>query len=422
MDSSGATDHGRLPSRVVAIEGLRGYLALWVVACHVMWYSGYEDSALRALPQLIFRGFYAVDIFVIVSGFVIFYLLDRRELAASEFIKQRFFRLFPLFFTLFVVSMLLYEVNLWNLDHFPYYTEHRISFMTSQMASWVDHVFMNVFLHATMLHGVVPESVVRDAPGAFLMPAWSISLEWQFYLLAPLLYAVATSRQGSRLLLVAFCIALYLGSIYILPRVGYGAFLPFHIEFFFFGAASYFLYRLVSMSRWRFEAPARADVCFPIAAMLAAVVAFSARSWSQIPMIFWILFLGIVLEPQGSLVSRIARPIFENRFTQYLGRISYSIYLSHALVLMLVQYCLLVAMPHLGQLAHCLILFVVCTSVTIALSGLLYRYIEVPGIAYGKRGSAKSVRDLSHGYSALVARLGKRPVSYSTRKFRSLPD
>lgn len=38
-----------------------------------------------------------------------------------------------------------------------------------------------------MFHGAVPEVLVKDAPGAFLEPAWSISLEWQFYLVAPLL-------------------------------------------------------------------------------------------------------------------------------------------------------------------------------------------------------------------------------------------
>ena len=59
----------RSSHRVVAIEGLRGYLALWVLVCHAFWASGIETGTLSGLPQLLRQGDLAVRLFIIVSGF-----------------------------------------------------------------------------------------------------------------------------------------------------------------------------------------------------------------------------------------------------------------------------------------------------------------------------------------------------------------
>lgn len=61
-------------------------------------------------------------------------------------------------------------------------------YFTGMVESWWANIHWNIPLHLLMLHGVVPEVLVARAPGAFLAPAWSVSLEWQFYLVAPLAY------------------------------------------------------------------------------------------------------------------------------------------------------------------------------------------------------------------------------------------
>lgn len=387
MNPSSGISRG--PSRIVAIDGFRAYLALWVVGCHVLWYSGYEESAIGTPLKLISRGHYPVDVFIIISGFVIFFLLDRRNAIPADFIRQRFFRLFPLFFTLFLVGVLLYKVQVWNFEQIRYFSPDRSAHTAAQLASWIEHVYLSIALHVTMLHGIVPEIAYQDAPGAFLIPAWSVSLEWQFYLIAPFIYMLVMARPANRLLLAAICFVLFSTRTYLFPEVRYGAFLPFHIEFFFVGAGSYFLYKHLDETR---RAQSHGDVWFPVAILLVAIL-ISARTWSQIPLILWILFIGLILEPRHSYASRCLMPLFENKVTQYLGRISYSIYLSHILVIALVQFVLLSAMPGLDQLTHCMLLLLLSLPLTLALSDVLYRYIEVPGIAYGRRsGSLDKVK------------------------------
>lgn len=48
---------------------------------------------------------YAVDVFIILSGFVIFYLLDHQHLSYRVFICRRFFRLAPLFFLVVLIAI-----------------------------------------------------------------------------------------------------------------------------------------------------------------------------------------------------------------------------------------------------------------------------------------------------------------------------
>src|SRR5689334_15384840 len=82
--------------RLNLIEGMRAYLALWVLLCHTLWFSGYTQQVLSGPAKLLVEGRCAVDVFIIISGFVIFFLLDHQRDTWRPFIVRRFFRLFPL--------------------------------------------------------------------------------------------------------------------------------------------------------------------------------------------------------------------------------------------------------------------------------------------------------------------------------------
>ncbi|HEO1574281.1 TPA: acyltransferase [Klebsiella aerogenes] len=85
------------------LEGLRGLMALWVV-------FGHSLAALpiinKHLPPTALNS-YAVDVFIMLSGFVIFFMIDNKRQPYLQYIVQRFFRIFPLYILVLVISIIL---------------------------------------------------------------------------------------------------------------------------------------------------------------------------------------------------------------------------------------------------------------------------------------------------------------------------
>lgn len=85
------------------LEGLRGLMALWVV-------FGHSLAALPLINQHVpptALNSYAVDVFIILSGFVIFFMIDNKRQPYFQYITQRFFRIFPLYLLVLVASTIL---------------------------------------------------------------------------------------------------------------------------------------------------------------------------------------------------------------------------------------------------------------------------------------------------------------------------
>jgi peptidoglycan/LPS O-acetylase OafA/YrhL len=95
--------------------------------------------------------------------------------------------------------------------------------------------------------------------------------------------------------------------------------------------------------------------------------------------------MGIILEPSNSFFARMLTPLFTNRFSLWIGKISYSVYLSHALVLGIGQYMLMKYCPTLTQKEFFVVLLLITLTTTLLFSSLLYRTIEAPFIEIGRQ-------------------------------------
>lgn len=84
-------------NRILEFEGLRGLLAWWVVVSHALFAAGFTLDTLPRGIRILAHGDYAVDVFIILSGFVIFKLLREGKEPWRVFMVRRVFRLFPVY-------------------------------------------------------------------------------------------------------------------------------------------------------------------------------------------------------------------------------------------------------------------------------------------------------------------------------------
>lgn len=93
---------GLMP-HVLALDGLRGVAAVWVVLFHLPWPSHFRTAA------LVQGGYLAVDLFFILSGFVIARAYGARldsGRAVGLFLWRRCFRIYPLYAVALAVLVL----------------------------------------------------------------------------------------------------------------------------------------------------------------------------------------------------------------------------------------------------------------------------------------------------------------------------
>jgi peptidoglycan/LPS O-acetylase OafA/YrhL len=356
---------------VKEFDGLRGLLALWVFIAHAIELGPYSSVARHLHPE------YAVDVFIILSGFVIFHLLSRGEDFAT-FITRRFFRLFPVFAVCFLFALLLMQG--WKLTDgvaFGYIAPHSLR--------------GHMIAHATMLHGALPEQLLPNSAAAVLPPAWSISLEWQFYLIAPLLFwfvlrpgwkfgAALAALIIVRVLVMSHSAGLLLPGA---PRdlaFNSSAFLPMKIEFFAAGALSWMLWRAYREGRVKLTSR---RLTLAMAGALVIMVATKSP-----PLGFWMAGFALLLDANGEVMCRFSKwvtRVLTQRMARFLGEISYSFYLVHLPTIVLMRQVLAVPMSHRSPMTFALTVAVSSASASLVFAWLLHVLVEKPMMAFGKR-------------------------------------
>lgn len=305
-------------SKIRELDGLRGVLAVWVVGAHLLPSAGIDAARFGWFAPL-FGEHMRVQIFCILSGFVIFLMFDKRRSGWADFVRGRFWRLYPVYILAFGLSVLMVPVTVAALQSAPFSglrMEARLAIMDSALAQPLEHVLV----HVTLLHGVVLHSLLLHAAYAFLGQGWNISTEFQFYLLAPLLFAgLVTGPLWRRALAAAACLGLWAA----LRQWPNPADLAQYAPWFALGIISHALWRRSwpGLSGWAVAGSALA--VFGAVSMAAGI---------------WILLLGGLLirrdQGRGDLCLAWLRwPVM-----QWLGQISYSLYLLHMIPLYLGMY------------------------------------------------------------------------------------
>ena len=193
------------------IQALRALAALMVVVFHSK--SMFADDGTREqlwwVPGFSDFGDYGVSLFFVISGFIIATVLDRPSLSILDFIKRRFFRIFPLLWVVMFVAAYHYYLRNWYAAEFE--------------ALGLKSFAMSAF--------AIPQ---KDYP--FWAPGWTLEHEVLFYVIAALVFPFVRLK-GLAIILVA------LGVLGILFKPGWDYHLTYNGQIYFAGGIFAYLFK-----------------------------------------------------------------------------------------------------------------------------------------------------------------------------------
>lgn len=347
-----------------SIEGLRALLAWWVVFAHLLQHSGFTLKSLPLFLKPIYVGILPVYLFMIISGFVISHLLHVKHEKYLPYLFRRYFRLVPV---MCLAVLFAYCLNFLGVQRF-----------------WPDdNVIFRLLAQFSLFHGVLPDNLVSKGSMSFSPPGWSVSLEWQFYIVAPLILYLINKGSFFAMATLTILIVVFFSS----------GLIPDHRELSWAGIQlayskpsqllSALHYFVVGMYTYAFVCRmslTRLSTLFGLGILLFtfyhSVMDPRPLRWLVLPL--WIFMVALLLLKDSTL-SR----LFSCRVLKYLGDISYSTYLPHIFVVGSTTYLL----KHHVQPDWLFFLILCGISIPIiaVISSISYHLIERPAILWAKK-------------------------------------
>lgn len=312
---------------------LRTILALAVVVYH-----SYKIFGLRLCG-----GQVAVQSFYMVSGFYMALVLNEKYTGAGSyrrFITSRFYRIFPVYWAVLLLAVLVSLAG-WLFAGQPYYLSRYLS--GKDCLSWTTILwfgFENVavlgqdilyflkldeWCHPVLVYN--PLSFTHTGYQYLFVPqAWSISIECCFYLLAPL---VVTRRVGWQVLLVLLSLGLRYfcaTTLYLSFDPWTYRFFPFELAFFMAGSLAYRAYKLLE-TRNTVQTP---GYIF-LGLLLGLIVFYDQLTLNESLKLYGFYMVFLVGLPFIFYTFR------HHRTDRYIGELSFSIYIIHHLVVLLLR-------------------------------------------------------------------------------------
>jgi peptidoglycan/LPS O-acetylase OafA/YrhL len=305
------------------------------------------------ISDIFLRANVGVSYFFILSGFIMIVAYHKKkQINYLDYYRNRFARIYPLY----VVGMLLLLVTKYS-----------------------DFSFYKVFLYLFGIQSWIPgDALVLNFPG------WSISVEFLFYLIFPLLYNYFYSKENKSIWIIAVLIwiitqvfsNLYVNSLmYKGPHTmshEFSHYFPlWHINEFLVGNLAG-LYFVKNFREKNYDI----IIILIFIAILLSLIFIPLNFHNGLMAVLFIPFIYLISSNNGVLTR-----IFSLKPLEYLGEISYAVYIIHIPVL----YILRSVLWENFQVYEHNAVFWIYIPVLIIISGLFYQFIEKPLRDYLKK-------------------------------------
>jgi peptidoglycan/LPS O-acetylase OafA/YrhL len=333
-------------NRDKALDGVRGIAALCVVLSHVaaMTWNPFSDGATGGtmVERLFWHlGAPAVDVFFVLSGYVVTQAIVARRPGYADFVFGRMVRLYPIAWIAVLAGLVLRSAGLVP----PTGASAALHSLTETLTT------SDVSGFATMLAPIPVANKVNP-------PLWTLVVEMQAALIMPLLAWAASKKPQALAVGWAFLAAV------IVPALSW--YYPYFFTGFGLGASLVFLEKRIP----RAPRP-RAVLAFFVAALLCRHYLNSEEPSLRIPCA--LAAAGMILAiRQGA-----GRAFLESRPCLWLGRMSYPLYAVHWPIMA-------AACMTLGWYVGVTAAALASVPVAMAAAMLLERWVERPAIALSR--------------------------------------
>lgn len=295
------------------IQGLRAFAVILVVVYHVA-------------PEWLQGGYVGVDVFFVISGFLITGLLLREiestgSIAVIDFYKRRMRRLFPVAMVVLLVVLLFTPVIL-------------------PKSLWEDTAFevlaSALYFENWRLAWLSTDYLGSENPPSPVQHFWSLSVEEQFYILWPILMVIGVASPIGRkfrvknvlaFILLTITLTSFLASVFVTKSSPEEAYFVTHTRLWELALGG-----LLAFIRLPVPTPIQAESMRLVGFMAILGSAFLYSKGTAFPGYAALLpTLGsvaiILAGDRGARISLYS--VLSNRVSTYVGDISYSIYLWH---------------------------------------------------------------------------------------------
>lgn len=374
--------------RLECLDGLRGLLAVYVMLSHMAPFAMLPAWIAHPLSH----GGAAVDVFFMLSGLVIVGSLDKYQHQPRPFLIARAARIYPVFLVVFAFAIIVQPLPR-GLEAMTWLPPDGLA-RGLWAEGWPNHWPVDVLAHLTMTHGLFPNFTFPYIWVSLLGAAWSLSTEWQFYVLALWFGRCwGTWPGGLRKMAWALLGIAAVGWVWhaLTPETwGFSrAFLGNKGHYFALGVVSALIVR-DRASGW--------PAYIPVLVATLALCWLHGGPVKLLPPLLWTLCLTIQLWPHLLGFSLPAR-VLRSAPMQWLGALSYCIYLTNEPIQKLFGITL-VWLVQGDALLFTAIWLPGAFLLPLLASAWLHRWVELPALGWGRR---LAQQDAAHDRSRLVA-------------------
>lgn len=310
------------------VQYLRFFACFMVVIYHITRKVFLDDGS-----GYMYFGDAGVDIFFVISGFIMSYISNKKESNFFVFFKSRVVRIYPIYIVTLIPFIGIYIL----------------------------------FPHLVNSHGDVPSmlkslTLLPFIDGGYInMVAWTLSFEFYFYLIFAISLAISNDPIKSTSFMIV--LLLVIGLIFNLNFINS----PMILEF----VAGMWVYRLIYskkiiISAWLSILFIMFGASLIILPMNTPIIGFGFDGFLHYGIPSILIFIGFLA---------LNNVIGDIKLLTFLGNASYSIYLTHILTINAIYFIYKIISP---QREYYLAMISIASISSVIVGCFVYRFIEVP--------------------------------------------